>query len=108
MTERGYRVKSDANKAGWEESDFPILCETCLGENPYLRMMKEPADKACKICERPYTTFRWRPGPRARFKSTQVCQMCSKVKNVCQTCVLDLTYGTWPHADTDLAAKSLA
>ena len=22
-------VKSDINKAGWEQSEFPILCETC-------------------------------------------------------------------------------
>lgn len=32
-------------------------------------------------------------GQKARFKSTQLCQTCAKVKNVCQVCVLDLTYG---------------
>lgn len=28
-----------------------------------------------------------------RFKKTEVCQTCAKMKNVCQTCMLDLEYG---------------
>lgn len=28
-----------------------------------------------------------------RFKKTEICQTCSKLKNVCQTCLLDLEYG---------------
>ena len=28
-----------------------------------------------------------------RFKKTEVCQTCSKMKNTCQTCLLDLEYG---------------
>uniref|UniRef100_A0A8C7P3W0 Pre-mRNA-splicing factor RBM22 n=1 Tax=Oncorhynchus mykiss TaxID=8022 RepID=A0A8C7P3W0_ONCMY len=73
--------------------DFPILCQTCLGENPYIRMSKEKYGKECKICARPFTVFRWCPGTRMRFKKTEVCQTCSKMKNVCQTCLLDLEYG---------------
>lgn len=48
-----------------------------------------------KICARPFTVFRWCPGVRMRFKKTEVCQTCSKLKNVCQTCLLDLEYGTF-------------
>jgi pre-mRNA-splicing factor RBM22/SLT11 len=81
------------NRQAWENSEFPILCETCLGDNPYIRMMKEKYGKECKICCRPFTVFRWCPGQGMRFKKTEICQTCSKLKNVCQTCLLDLEYG---------------
>ena len=55
--------------------------------------MKERYGQECKICNRPFTIFRWCPGARMRFKKTEICQTCSKVKNVCQTCLLDLEYG---------------
>jgi len=28
-----------------------------------------------------------------RIKKTEICQTCAKLKNVCQTCILDLAYG---------------
>ncbi|CEH17829.1 pre-mrna-splicing factor slt11 [Ceraceosorus bombacis] len=76
-----------------EEAETPILCETCLGPNPYVRMSKQPMGKECKICDRPFTVFRWNPGSGMRFKKTELCTTCAKIKNVCQTCVLDLQYG---------------
>lgn len=45
------------------------------------------------MCTRPFTVFRWCPGVGMRFKKTEICQTCSKVKNVCQTCLLDLEFG---------------
>jgi len=54
---------------------------------------KAEFDKECKVCTRPFTVFRWRPGSDARYKKTEVCQTCSKIKNVCQVCLLDLEYG---------------
>ena len=54
---------------------------------------KADYDKECKICTRPFTVFRWRPGRDSRYKKTEVCQTCSKLKNVCQVCLLDLEYG---------------
>jgi pre-mRNA-splicing factor RBM22/SLT11 len=84
----------DPRKAAVEASNFPILCETCLGPNPYVRMLQDKWGRPCKVCERPFTVFRWNPGGAgSRYKNTEVCQTCARVKNVCQTCVLDLTYG---------------
>ena len=91
--EKGVRIKADPTKVGWEDSEFPILCETCLGDNPYVRMTREPFGGACKVCERPFTKFRWKAGSKGRFKTTVTCQMCSKIKNTCQCCILDLQYG---------------
>uniref|UniRef100_A0A183EF29 Pre-mRNA-splicing factor RBM22 n=1 Tax=Gongylonema pulchrum TaxID=637853 RepID=A0A183EF29_9BILA len=42
---------------------------------------------------RPFTCFRWMPGKGMRYKKTEVCQTCAKMKNVCQTCLLDLEFG---------------
>ncbi|CAH8270323.1 unnamed protein product [Arabidopsis lyrata] len=74
-------------------ADFPITCESCFGDNPYVRMTRADYDKECKICRRPFTAFRWRPGRNARFKKTEICQTCCRLKNVCQVCLLDLEFG---------------
>lgn len=34
-----HRLLRDVEADGWERSDFPIICESCLGDNPYLRMV---------------------------------------------------------------------
>lgn len=101
--------KSDINKAGWEQSEFPILCETCLGDNPFIRMSKQEFGRECGTCARPFTIFRWNPGNGMRFKTTVVCQTCAKIKNVCQTCLLDLEYGLPTQVrDTALALQNEA
>jgi len=92
-TAPGYSCASEVNKEGWEKANFPLLCETCLGDNPYIRMQKEDYSTECKICVRPFTLFRWKAGTNGRYKATVVCQSCAKMKNVCQTCLFDLEYG---------------
>ncbi|KAK2961476.1 putative Pre-mRNA-splicing factor RBM22 [Blattamonas nauphoetae] len=79
-----------------QQDEFPIVCETCLGTNPHIKMTREPFGKECKICNRPFTIFRWKPqmpGMESRYKKTEICQQCAKEKNVCQTCLLDLQHG---------------
>lgn len=60
------RLLRDEEQDGWERSDFPIVCETCLGPNPYVRMQRISYGAECHISGRPYTVFRWRPGSDAR------------------------------------------
>jgi pre-mRNA-splicing factor RBM22/SLT11 len=97
MGERGLGIKSEGNKQNWEESDFPIVCTTCLGSNKYLRMMKTNFDRACRVCDRPFTVFRWRPSIKERFKKTEICQVCAKTKHVCQSCINDIETGQALH-----------
>ena len=72
--------------------DFPFICEVCLGPNPYLRMIKMPNSRECKISGRPYTAFRWQPGSEARYKETIICAEVAIAKNVCQVCLMDMEY----------------
>ena len=72
--------------------DFPFICEVCLGPNPYLRMIKMPQSRECKISGRPYTAFRWQPGTEARYKETIIAPEVAIAKNVCQVCLMDMEY----------------
>eukprot|EP01040_Poterioochromonas_malhamensis_P005941 gene5941-6387_t len=125
MTSTALTVRSDASSAvvsansisngirGVENAEFPIVCETCLGDNPYLRMQVDKLGGSCKICDRPFTLFKWRPG-REGYKKTEVCQACARLKNLCQCCILDMQLGlpaqlrdaVLQHADGILSAES--
>ena len=91
-------IKRDDIKQKWEgDTEFPLVCETCLGDNPYVRMTKEAFGKKCQICETPFTVFAWQAGTKGRLKRVEICRNCAQAKNVCQVCIYDLQYGLPVH-----------
>lgn len=91
-----------------------MVCETCLGPNPYVRMTKLPyGHKLCKISNLPYQAFRWKAGPQGRQKETIIRYSflipsgtvpkvrfssyysiaVAKERNICQTCLNDMKFG---------------
>ncbi|KAF2086692.1 hypothetical protein K490DRAFT_43761 [Saccharata proteae CBS 121410] len=101
------QIKQDLNRSGWETTDFPSVCERCLPENPYVQMLKQDYGLECKICTRPFTVFTWKSDRTSRQKRTNMCLTCARLKNCCQCCMLDLSFGL-PIVVRDAALKMVA
>ena len=59
------QIKQDLNRSGWETTDFPSVCETCLPENPYVKMLKEDYGAECKLVGQPLVSFAFLHEPGA-------------------------------------------
>ncbi|RDW66858.1 hypothetical protein BP5796_09607 [Coleophoma crateriformis] len=101
------QIKQDLNRSGYETTDFPSICENCLPENPFVQMLKEDRGAECKLCTRPFTIFKWKPDRTSRSKTTGICLTCARLKNCCQCCMLDLSFGL-PIVVRDAALKMIA
>ena len=55
-------------------------------------MTKERYGSDCKVCLKPYCTYRWWPSADSRVRQTVLCYTCAKAKNLCQGCILDVDY----------------
>ena len=51
-----YRA-DDKSRQQWESGEFPMVCESCLGDNPYLRMQKQEVSNAGTVLESITVTY---------------------------------------------------
>jgi pre-mRNA-splicing factor RBM22/SLT11 len=100
-----HRLLHDPDADGWERADMPIVCETCLGPNPYVRMQRIEFGGLCHISERPYTVFRWRPGNEARCAVDSARSVCAGTP--LNTMLLEWVYWVRGCSDSNMTRRKI-
>ncbi|EDO17001.1 hypothetical protein Kpol_1065p16 [Vanderwaltozyma polyspora DSM 70294] len=73
--------------------DLFNICDQCLGDSKNVRMIKVPSGLECKICTYPFTVYKFKTSNRAsNITKTLICKRCSDQRNICQCCMLDMTW----------------
>lgn len=71
--------------SGSLDIEFPLLCEGCLGSNPFVKMQHTPLGGTCKMCVKPYKLFKWRPGRGESYRKTEVIETFAMVQTELDT-----------------------
>lgn len=66
----------------------PAICEACLGDQTRLTRAVNGAE--CKICTLAFTVYHFKT--HHKVNRTVICHNCSKQRNICQCCLLDLQW----------------
>ncbi|QLQ80439.1 hypothetical protein HG537_0D04390 [Torulaspora globosa] len=87
------------------EEETPVICDLCLGDSDNVRLTKVSNGAHCKICTLPYTLYHFKPNRRdSNLTKTLICTRCSKQRNICQCCMLDMVW----HIPLQLRDRMLA
>lgn len=68
------------------------ICDTCLGDDSHLKMIKHENGLECKLCTRPFTVYRWNSKQLNKAKKTTICTTCARLKMCCQSCMMDIHF----------------
>lgn len=75
------------------DSQPPSICDVCLGDSPNIRLTKLPNGAQCKICTMTFTSYHFKQQERSsNLTKTLICLRCATQRNVCQCCMLDMTW----------------
>lgn len=74
------------------------FCARCVLEKTHILVAESPKKSTRRNTKSVpgHSVFCWCPRARMCFKKTKGCQTCCKLKNICQTCLLDQSSDSQP------------